>query len=91
MGLDSLMAIELKNKIERQLQTTLPMSAFMNEPSVSSLATQVAETYGGEPTSGDEPPAASAPSEDGQQSRMDNGNSSPVTGPTTAHASEPAS
>ncbi len=43
MGLDSLMAIELKNKIESRLQIALPMSAFMEEPSVDSLANFTAE------------------------------------------------
>ena len=46
MGMDSLMAIELKNKIERRLQVNLPMSAFLHEPSVSSLAEFLAEDYG---------------------------------------------
>ena len=46
MGLDSLMAIELKNKIEAQLQMSLPMAVFMNEPSVVSLATYVGEHFG---------------------------------------------
>lgn len=48
MGLDSLMAIELKNKIENRLKIVLPMSVFMQEPSVTTLATHVAETYGAE-------------------------------------------
>jgi myxalamid-type polyketide synthase MxaB len=46
MGMDSLMAIELKNKIERRLQTTLPMSALIHEPSVNSLAAYLADNYG---------------------------------------------
>ncbi|MCA9265375.1 MAG: acyl carrier protein, partial [Planctomycetales bacterium] len=40
--------IELKNKIEKRLQIVLPMSVFMQEPSVGSLASHVAETYGAE-------------------------------------------
>ncbi len=48
MGLDSLMAIELKNKIESQLQMALPMAVFMNEPSVASLAKYVSENFGQE-------------------------------------------
>ncbi len=47
MGLDSLMAIELKNKIERQLQLTLPMSAFMSDPTVTTLAANAADIFGG--------------------------------------------
>jgi myxalamid-type polyketide synthase MxaB len=58
MGLDSLMAIELKNKIESRLQTTLPMAAFMHEPTVSSLAQHVAQSYGQETETGE--PAAAA-------------------------------
>jgi myxalamid-type polyketide synthase MxaB len=45
MGLDSLMAIELKNKVEKRLQITIPMSAFLHEPSVSSLAGHAAEAF----------------------------------------------
>ena len=46
MGLDSLMAIELKNKIEAKLDMALPMAVFMHEPSVSSLATYAGENFG---------------------------------------------
>ena len=48
LGLDSLMAIELKNKIENRLQLTLPMALFMKEPSVSTLVDHVANNYGKE-------------------------------------------
>ncbi len=47
MGLDSLMAIELKNKAEKRLQITIPMSAFIHEPSVSSLARHAADAFEG--------------------------------------------
>ena len=57
MGMDSLMAIELKNKIERRLQTSLPMSVLIHEPSVTSLADYLAENFGGEVES-DKPAAA---------------------------------
>jgi acyl carrier protein len=50
MGLDSLMAIELKNKIESQLQMSLPMAVFMNEPSVATIADYVSENFGKEPS-----------------------------------------
>ena len=46
MGLDSLMAIELKNKIEAKLDMGLPMAVFMHDPSVSSLATYAGENFG---------------------------------------------
>ncbi len=48
MGMDSLMAIELKNKIERRLQTSLPMSVLIHEPSVNSLADYLANNFGGD-------------------------------------------
>ncbi|QDT06972.1 Phenolphthiocerol synthesis polyketide synthase type I Pks15/1 [Rubripirellula lacrimiformis] len=42
LGLDSLMAIELKNTIEARLELTLPISKFMNDPTLRSLATAAA-------------------------------------------------
>ena len=53
LGLDSLMAIELKLNIETRLKITVPMAAFMESPSVSSLAKAVAKLLGaGGPESG---------------------------------------
>jgi myxalamid-type polyketide synthase MxaB len=46
LGLDSLMAIELKINIETRLKVTVPMAAFMESPSVSSLAKAVAKLVG---------------------------------------------
>jgi acyl transferase domain-containing protein/thioesterase domain-containing protein/acyl carrier protein len=46
LGLDSLMAIELKINIETRLKITLPMSQFMESPSVASLAKYVAKNIG---------------------------------------------
>ncbi len=43
IGLDSLMAIELKNTIESRLAVTLSMALFMEGPSVTSLAGDVAK------------------------------------------------
>jgi acyl carrier protein len=40
MGLDSLIAIELANKLQLTLQVALPMSIFIENPTVSSLAKQ---------------------------------------------------
>ena len=48
LGLDSLMAIELRNKLETQLKVSLPMALFMESPSVSRLAEYVTEAIGGE-------------------------------------------
>ncbi len=41
-GLDSLMALELKNNLEARLDFTLPMAKLLEGPSISSLATDVA-------------------------------------------------
>lgn len=41
MGLDSLMAIELKNTIEARIGVVLPMARFMEGPSLQDLASQV--------------------------------------------------
>ncbi|MCA9267925.1 MAG: acyl carrier protein, partial [Planctomycetales bacterium] len=46
LGLDSLMAIELKNTIESRLGATLPIALFMEGPSVVSLAEKVAALLG---------------------------------------------
>ena len=43
LGLDSLMAIELKNNVESRLGVVLPMARFMEGPSVTKLALLVAE------------------------------------------------
>lgn len=63
LGLDSLMAIELKNKIENRLKLTLPMALFMKEPSISTLANHVAENFGKETSdeSGRGEPATETP------------------------------
>ncbi|MGA2031843.1 MAG: SDR family NAD(P)-dependent oxidoreductase, partial [Thermoguttaceae bacterium] len=43
LGLDSLMAIELKNNLESRLAFSLPMARFLEGPSVTSLAQCAAE------------------------------------------------
>jgi acyl transferase domain-containing protein/thioesterase domain-containing protein/acyl carrier protein len=42
-GLDSLMALELKNNLEARLDFTLPMAKLLEGPSIASLASDVAE------------------------------------------------
>jgi acyl transferase domain-containing protein/thioesterase domain-containing protein/acyl carrier protein len=42
-GLDSLLALELKNNLESRLDFTLPMAKLMEGPSIASLATVTAE------------------------------------------------
>uniref|UniRef100_UPI003565AEBD acyl carrier protein n=1 Tax=Novipirellula sp. TaxID=2795430 RepID=UPI003565AEBD len=46
LGLDSLMAIELKNTIETKLAIVIPISHFMDEPSIATLAKIAAEIIG---------------------------------------------
>lgn len=43
MGLDSLMAMELKHKLDTNLKTQLPISRLLQGPTVSSLAAQILE------------------------------------------------
>ena len=43
-GFDSLMALELKNRMERDLESVLPMAQLLNSPSVRQLARLVAGT-----------------------------------------------
>jgi myxalamid-type polyketide synthase MxaB len=47
LGLDSLMAIELKNNMEARLAITLPMARFLEGPSIASLADCAAELVAG--------------------------------------------
>jgi acyl transferase domain-containing protein/NADPH:quinone reductase-like Zn-dependent oxidoreductase/thioesterase domain-containing protein/acyl carrier protein len=42
LGMDSLMAMELKNNLEARLNFTLPMSSFVENPSIASLASAAA-------------------------------------------------
>jgi NADPH:quinone reductase-like Zn-dependent oxidoreductase/thioesterase domain-containing protein/acyl carrier protein len=66
LGLDSLMAIELKINIETRLKITVPMAAFMESPSVSSLAKVVAKLLGqGAGASSQESQAGDAAAADG--------------------------
>lgn len=51
LGLDSLMAIELKNQVETRLGVVLPMAKFMEGPSVVSLSEVVADLVVDQPES----------------------------------------
>lgn len=46
LGLDSLMAMELKNNLEARLNFSLPMASFVENPSIRSLATAAAAIIG---------------------------------------------
>jgi NAD(P)-dependent dehydrogenase (short-subunit alcohol dehydrogenase family)/acyl carrier protein len=57
MGLDSLMAIELKNTVETKLAVSIPMATFMEGPSVTTLATAVAKLLDDGDAASDDAPA----------------------------------
>jgi acyl carrier protein len=61
MGIDSLMAVELKNRLEAELGVTLPLIRLIQGPSVSELATWLAEQLGGDEKGAASAPSASAP------------------------------
>ena len=73
LGMDSLMAIELRNRVERDLNVTLPAVAFLEGPTVSELVEKI-QTHLGDEEAGVEPitptarePDASLPLSYGQQ------------------------
>ena len=65
LGIDSLMAVELKNRVEADLETSLPVTVLLQGPSLSQLATQLLE--------GLDAPAAEAPeeAEDGLEAQVE--------------------
>ena len=42
-GLDSLVAVELRNWISRELEANIPLMELMNNPSIEALAAKIAE------------------------------------------------
>jgi myxalamid-type polyketide synthase MxaB len=59
-GLDSLLALELKNNLEGRLDFTLPMAKLMEGPSIASLASETARLVaGGDAPDGDGSSSAS--------------------------------
>ncbi|TWT88483.1 Phthioceranic/hydroxyphthioceranic acid synthase [Pseudobythopirellula maris] len=58
LGLDSLMALELKNNLEGKLAFTLPMAKLLEGPSVATLAEAAGEAIAGD---GDEADASTGP------------------------------
>lgn len=47
MGLDSLMAVEMRNWIESHMEIPLPISSLMRNESFAELSSQISETIGG--------------------------------------------
>ncbi|EMB16809.1 type I polyketide synthase [Rhodopirellula europaea] len=48
LGMDSLIAMELKNNLEQRLAITIPMSALVESPSINSLVDHVVSQFGDE-------------------------------------------
>jgi acyl carrier protein len=61
LGIDSLMAVELKNRVEADLETPVPVTALLQGPSLSQLATHLLEGLDA-PTGADDA-SVSAPGE----------------------------
>lgn len=92
MGLDSLMAIELANKLQLTLQVSLPMSIFIENPTIKSLAKHSAAAMdGGASAESDGLPqqadglTESSSAADGQASAHGEENSSAVAASTCAY------
>jgi acyl transferase domain-containing protein/NADPH:quinone reductase-like Zn-dependent oxidoreductase/acyl carrier protein len=60
LGIDSLMAYELKNRVESDLNLTLPVAALLQGPSIAKLTSAVLEQL----SAADASPAAAAPAAD---------------------------
>jgi NADPH:quinone reductase-like Zn-dependent oxidoreductase/acyl carrier protein len=61
LGIDSLMAVELKNRVEADLETSVPVTVLLQGPSLSQLATHLLEGLDA-PTAADDA-SVSAPGE----------------------------
>ncbi len=62
-GLDSLMAVELKNRIDRDLRGSLALTALLAGPAIEELASELLAGFDGPAPSGGAEPAAAAPEE----------------------------
>src|SRR5581483_4833332 len=81
LGLDSLMAVELRNWIEGELQVNLPIVELMRSPSVAQLAAVLAEQFAAENQG-----QAAAPHSNGTPHEPPNGTGHP---PSPALATAP--
>ena len=78
LGMDSLMAVELKNTLDTQLGTSVSSTVIFEFPTIRDLATHLIDRVG----AAESPPP---PDDDGEQVLM-----LPATGPTTAEVGRPA-
>jgi acyl carrier protein len=65
LGIDSLMAVELKNRVETDLELAVPVTALLQGPTLSQLAGIVLEQLA------QKAPAGQEPSQDGQESEAE--------------------
>jgi NAD(P)-dependent dehydrogenase (short-subunit alcohol dehydrogenase family)/acyl carrier protein len=72
LGIDSLMAVELKNRVEEDLETSVPVTTLLQGPSLSQLATQLLEGLDA-PAAAADARSASAPEEadDGLEAQVE--------------------
>jgi short-subunit dehydrogenase/acyl carrier protein len=75
LGFDSLMAIELKNRIENDLRVVIPMVEFLQGPGVTQLASSVLDKLATEGTTQGAAPGAGAdgPAQELQESEWEGG------------------
>ncbi len=71
LGLDSLMAVELKNRIAVDLGVNVPMVKFLQGPSVEQAATQLLDQLTAEVSNGSAAPVPTVTQQHGEQT---NGN-----------------
>jgi NADPH:quinone reductase-like Zn-dependent oxidoreductase/acyl carrier protein len=57
LGIDSLMAVELKNRVEEDLEISVPVTMLLEGPSLSQLATQLLKGLDAPSAAADAPPA----------------------------------
>ena len=58
IGFDSLMALQAKNKVAGQLGVTMPISQFLDGPTIAQLADRLTETIQRESAAAEVPHAA---------------------------------
>jgi acyl carrier protein len=68
LGLDSLMAVELRNALAAGLGRSLPATLLFDYPSLDAIANHVIRTLGGAPSPGGPPAPEPAPDDTGRRS-----------------------